>query len=130
MVYFDRLYTFVAPNKYNTYKTNFALCRWRLWKHPQTLLYALGHRNKGLFIIPKNYNIMTNEKLNLRPLYELLAIEVDLDQLIEHLHNIHYYFSQNSMKVSCSDGEPVDEQEIICQYWIERLKQMFEDLKK
>ena len=65
---------------------------------------------------------MSNEKLNLRPLYELLAVEVDLDELINHLHNIHYYFSENSMKVSCLNSVPVDEQEVICQYWIERLK--------
>jgi len=75
---------------------------------------------------------MTNEKLNLnlRPLYELLAIEVDLDELIKQLDHIYYYFSQYSMKVSCWDGVPIDEQEVICQYWIERLKHLFEDLKK
>jgi hypothetical protein len=71
---------------------------------------------------------MKNERLNLRPLYELLAIEVNLDELIKHLHNINYYFSQNSMKTSCFDGVPIDEREIVCQYWIERLKQLFEEM--
>ncbi len=73
---------------------------------------------------------MNSEKLNLQPLRDLLTSEVDLEELLAHLHTISYYFSQNSMKVSLWDGAPVDEREVICQYWIERLKQLFEDLKK
>ena len=66
----------------------------------------------------------------MQPLHELLNREVDVDALIQHLDNIYHYFSQYCMKVSCSDGVPVDEQEVICQYWIDRIKQLFEDLKK
>ena len=73
---------------------------------------------------------MNNEKLNLQPLHELLNREVDINALIQHLDKTHYLFSQYCMKVSCADSVPVDEQEVICQYWIERLKQLFEDLKK
>jgi hypothetical protein len=73
---------------------------------------------------------MNNEKLNLQPLHELLNREVEVDALIQYLDKTYYLFSQYCMKVSCADGVPVDEQEVICQYWIERLKQLFEDLKK
>lgn len=73
---------------------------------------------------------MTDEKLNMQPLYELLEKEVDLKALIQHVDNAYHYFSQNSMKVSCWDSQPVDEQEVVCQYWIERLKILFEDMKK
>jgi len=38
----------------------------------------------GFLFTPKTSSIMTNEKLNLRPLYELFAVEVDLEELIEH----------------------------------------------
>ena len=72
---------------------------------------------------------MTSEKLNLHPLQELLEKEANLEVLIQHLDKIYHYFSQNSMKVSCWDSQPVDEQEVICQYWIKRLKQMFEEMK-
>jgi len=77
----------------------------------------------------QNLKIYTLSELNLRPLQELLNHEVDLDELIEHLDNAYHYFSQYSMKVSCWDGVPIDEEEVICQYWIERLKILFENMK-
>jgi len=73
--------------------------------------------------------INTLSELNLQPLQELLNKEVDLDALIGYLDKTYHYFTQNSMKVSCSEGEPVDEEEVVCQYWIERLKILFEDMK-
>jgi len=72
---------------------------------------------------------MTNEKLNLQPLQEFLNREVDLNELIQHLDNIYYHFSQYSMKVSFWDDVPVEEKDIVCQYWIERLKLLFEEIK-
>jgi len=69
-------------------------------------------------------------ELNLQPLQELLEREVDLDALIGHLDKTDKYFSQYCMKVSCWDGVPIDEEEIYCQYWIKRLKMLFEEMKK
>jgi hypothetical protein len=68
-------------------------------------------------------------ELNLRPLQELLNSEIDINELIQHLDKTYRYFSQYCMKVSCSDGTSVEEQEIICLYWIERLKILFENMK-
>jgi hypothetical protein len=73
--------------------------------------------------------INTLSELNLQPLQELLNKEVDLEALIKYLDCAYHYFTQNSMKVSYSEGEPVDEEEIVCQYWIERLKVLFEEMK-
>jgi len=72
---------------------------------------------------------MTDEKLNLRPLQELLNSEVGITELIQHLDLACFYFSQNSMKVSYSENAPIYEQEIVCLYWIERLKQMFKEMR-
>jgi len=72
---------------------------------------------------------MTNEKLNLQPLQELLEKEVPLEELIQHLDHVYHYFSENSMKVSNWDSQPVDEQEVICLYWIGRVKRLFEEVK-
>ena len=71
---------------------------------------------------------MANKELNLHPLQELLE-KVTLEELTQHLDNIYHCFSQNSMKVSCWDSQPVDEQEVICLCWIDRLKQLFEKMK-
>jgi len=75
---------------------------------------------------------MQNSKintLNLHPLQELLNSEVDINALIQHLDNAYHYFSHYSMKVSCLERTPIDEEEIVCLYWIERLKQIFEEMK-
>ena len=77
----------------------------------------------------QNLQIYTLSELNLHPLQELLNREIDITELIQHLDKTYYYFSQYSMKVSCSDGTSIDEQEVICLYWIERLKTLFEDMK-
>ena len=77
----------------------------------------------------QNVQINTLSELNLQPLQELLNREVDLDALIQHLDKAYHYFSQNSMKISSLEEEPVDEEEVVCQYWIERLKILFEDMK-
>ena len=74
--------------------------------------------------------INTLSELNLQPLQELLNIEIDLDELIKHLDKTYHYFSQYCMKVSCREEMPVEKEEVICQYWIERLKTLFEDMKK
>ena len=73
--------------------------------------------------------VNTTAELNLQPLQELLNREVDLDALILHLDKTYHYFSQYCMKVSCHDDTPIEEDEIVCQYWIERLKQMFADMR-
>jgi len=72
---------------------------------------------------------MTNKELNLQPLQELLKTEADLEELIQQLDHVYHYFSQNSMKVSNWDSQPVDEQEVICLHWIGRVKQLFEEVK-
>ena len=77
----------------------------------------------------QNVKITTLSELNLQPLQELLNREVDLDVLIQHLDKTYHYFSHNSMKISCLQEEPIDEEEVVCQYWIERLKILFEDMK-
>jgi len=77
----------------------------------------------------QNVQIYTQSELNLRPLQEMLNSEIDITELIQHLDKAYYYFSQYSMKVSCSDGTSVEEEEIICLYWIERLKILFENMK-
>jgi len=69
-------------------------------------------------------------ELNLRPLQELLTREIDLDALIAQLDKTYHYFSHYCMKVSCWDGIPIDEEEVYCQYWIERLKILFEEMKQ
>ncbi len=43
---------------------------------------------------------MNREKLNLRPLQELLTSEVSLNELIEHLDRICYNFAECALKVS------------------------------
>ena len=73
--------------------------------------------------------INTLSELNLQPLQELLNREVDLDALIGYLDKTYHYFSHNSMKVSSLEGEPIDEEEVVCQYWIERLKILFEQMR-
>ena len=72
---------------------------------------------------------MTNEKLNLQALHELLTREVDLDALIKYLDMTYYYFTEFSMKTSYFEDVSIEEEAIICRYWIARLKQMFEELK-
>ena len=72
---------------------------------------------------------MTTEKLNLQPLQELLTSEVDLNSLVRHLDRIYYNFTEFSMKTSCFEDASIEQETIICQYWIARLKQVFEDLK-
>ena len=74
--------------------------------------------------------INTLTELNLQPLQELLNREVDVDALIQYLDRTYHLFSQYCLKVSCADGEPIEEEEVVCQYWIERLKILFEDMKK
>jgi len=76
----------------------------------------------------QNVKINTLSKLNLQPLQELLNREVDVDELIQHLDLACFYFAQNTMKVSYSENAPIYEQEIVCLYWIERLKQMFKEM--
>jgi len=68
-------------------------------------------------------------ELNLQPLQELLNREVHLDALIGYLDKTYHYFSQYCMKVSCQDGAPIEEEEVECQYWIERLKTLFEEMR-
>jgi hypothetical protein len=77
----------------------------------------------------QNVKINTLSELNLHPLQELLNSEVDINELISHLNHACYYFAQNSMKISHSENTPIYEQEIICLYWLERLKILFEDMK-
>ena len=72
--------------------------------------------------------INTVAELRLQPLQELLNREVDVDVLIQYLDKTYHYFSQYCMKVSCQDGTSIEEDEIACQYWIERLKRMFEEM--
>ena len=72
---------------------------------------------------------MNSEKLNLQPLHELLTREVDLDDLIKYLDSIYYYFTEFSMKTSYFEDVSIEEEAIICRYWIARIKQMFEELK-
>ena len=73
---------------------------------------------------------MTNEKLNLQALHELLTREVDLDALIKYLDMTYYYFTEFSMKTSYFEDVSIEEEAIACRDWIVRLKQMFEELKK
>ena len=77
----------------------------------------------------QNLQINSTSELNLRPLQEMLNSEIEITELIQYLDNTYHYFSQYCMKVSCSDGTSVEEQEIICLYWIERLKILFENMK-
>ena len=72
---------------------------------------------------------MTNEKLNLQPLQELLKREVDLDDLIKYLDSIYYYFTEFSLKTSYFEDVSIEEEVVICSYWIGRLKQMFEEMR-
>ena len=72
---------------------------------------------------------MTNEKLNMQPLHELLTREVELDDLIKYLDAAYYYFTEFSLKTSYFEDVPVEEEAIICRYWIARVKQLFEELK-
>jgi len=65
----------------------------------------------------------------MQPLHELLEKEASLDDLIRHLDKVYYYFSQYSMNMSCWEETPVEREEVLCLYWIERLKQMFEEMK-
>jgi len=69
---------------------------------------------------------MTNKELNLQPLQEFLTNEVKLDSLIKNLNSIYYYFTELSMKISCLEEEPIEKEVVMCQYWIARLKQVFE----
>ena len=73
---------------------------------------------------------MTNEKVNLRPLQELLMKEVELDELIKHLDTIYYCFTECALKASHLEDEPVCDVIIVSRYWIERLKQIFEEIKQ
>jgi len=72
---------------------------------------------------------MKTKELNLHPLQEFLTQEAGVDDIIQHLDNIYHYFCQNSMTVSFLDKKPIEEEEIVCQHWIVRLKQMFEEMK-
>ena len=74
--------------------------------------------------------INTLSELNLQPLQELLNREVHLDALIGYLDKTYHLFSQYCMKVSCHDDVPIESEEVDCQYWIERLKILFEDMRK
>ncbi len=73
---------------------------------------------------------MADEKLNLQPLQELLTQEVELDELIEHLDTVYYCFTECALKASYLEDEPVDDVVIVSRYWIERLKQVFEEIKQ
>ena len=68
---------------------------------------------------------MNREKLNLRPLQELLTSEVSLNELIEHLDRICYNFAECALKVSHLEKQHVYNDVIVGCYWLERLKQMF-----
>jgi len=72
---------------------------------------------------------MMNKELNLQPLQEFLANEVKLDSLIKYLNNIYYSFTELSMKISCLEEEPIEKETITCQFWLARLKQVFEEMK-
>ncbi len=73
---------------------------------------------------------MTNEKLNLQPLRELLTSEVGLDELIEHLDSICYNFAECALKVSCMEKQHVYNDVVVGCYWLERLKQMFKEMRR
>ena len=72
---------------------------------------------------------MTNEKLNMQPVHELLKKEVELTDLIKYLDSIFYYFTEFSLKTSCYEDVSIEKEVVICSYWIGRLKQMFEEMK-
>jgi len=73
---------------------------------------------------------MTNEKVNLRPLQEFLMKEVELDELIKHLDTLYYSFTECALKASNLEDEPVCDVVVVSRYWIERLKQIFEEIKQ
>jgi hypothetical protein len=77
----------------------------------------------------QNVKINTVSELNLHPLQELLTHEIDINELINHLNLACLYFAQNSMKISHIEKTPIDEQEISCLYWLQRLKILFQDMK-
>ena len=72
---------------------------------------------------------MINEKLNMQPLHELLTREVELDDLIKYLDAAYYYFTEFSLKTSYFEDVSIEEEVVICSYWIGRLKQMFEEMR-
>ena len=130
MLYFVCLSSFVIPPKKLRFKASNQFCpaMVRCGESPRNAnVIALGHLRQG-FLFLKNY-VMTNEKLNLQPLQELLTSEVDLDSLVKHLDSIYYNFTEFSMKTSCFEGASIEQETIICRYWIARLRQVFEDLK-
>ncbi len=77
----------------------------------------------------QNVPIYTLSELNLRPLQELLNSEIDINELISHLNLACLFLAKNSMKISHLEETSIDEQEIICLHWIERLKILFEEMK-
>ncbi len=72
---------------------------------------------------------MSNQNLNLHPLQELLNSEIDLDELIEHLDCISYNFTESTLKVSCTEKQPVYPDVVVSYYWLERIKRLFKDMR-
>jgi hypothetical protein len=73
---------------------------------------------------------MTTEKVSLRPLQEFLMKEVELDELIKHLDTTYYCFTECALKASNLEDEPICDTVVVSRYWIERLKQIFEEIKQ
>ncbi len=72
---------------------------------------------------------MEDPSFNLQPLQKLLEKEIELNDLIAHLDIAYYRFAECALKASKLDGQPVDDEVITSCYWIERIKQAFEEMR-
>lgn len=71
---------------------------------------------------------MTKE-FNIQPMQTFLTKDIDIEELVNELDNIYYRFTDMAMRLSCLESEPIYEDAINARYWIERIKEVFAELK-
>lgn len=69
------------------------------------------------------------KQLNLEPLEDFLTKDVDVDYLVNELDKLYYSYTEIAMRLSCIENEPIYKNLIDGRYWIERLKDVFTELK-
>lgn len=73
---------------------------------------------------------MNATNINLEPVCHLLTKDINAEKLISIMDQIYTNYTDLAMKMSFSEGSPIDKENLTDIYYIDKLKKVFIEVKK
>lgn len=72
---------------------------------------------------------MKKKDIDLEAMRIFLTQDIDIEMLISNLDKLYYKYTDIAMRLSSIENEPIYECTLSGRYWIQRLKEIFEEIQ-